>query len=159
VAVIRRCHDRRIHPDEEAPVSQTLNPYLNFRGQAADAMAFYASVFGGEPNAMTFREQGMTEGIEEGELDFIMHSQLETPAGFTLMVSDVPARMPFSPGSSISVSLSGDDHDALSGYYEKLAEGGTVLEPLTQAPWGDSFGMLSDRFGTTWLVNISAPAA
>jgi PhnB protein len=140
-------------------MTQTLNPYLNFRGRAAEAMAFYADVFGGEPNGMTFREQGMTDGIDEGELDWTMHSQLETPAGFTLMVSDVPTKMPLAEGSSISVSLSGDDHDALSGYFEKLSAGGTVVEPLTQAPWGDSFGMVADRFGVNWLVNISAPAA
>ncbi len=59
------------------------------------------------------------------------------------------------------MSLSGDaEADAeLRGYRERLAEGGTVLEPLVQAPWGDAFGMCTDRFGVTWLVNIAGPAA
>jgi PhnB protein len=138
-------------------MSQTLNPYLNFRGQAAEAIAFYASVFGGEPNIMTFADQGME--VPEAEKNWVMHSQIDTPAGFTLMVSDAPSHMELAEGSNISVSLSGDDSAALTGYWEKLAESGTVLEPLTAAPWGDSFGMLSDRFGTTWLVNISGAAS
>ena len=55
--------------------------------------------------------------------------------------------------------MSGDDEAELTGYWEKLAEGATIVEPLTQAPWGDHFGMLTDRFGVGWMVNISAPAA
>lgn len=57
--------------------------------------------------------------------------------------------------------MSGDDEAQLSGYYDKLVDGGTVLEPLSKAPWGDSFGMLVDRYGVQWLVNIagSGPSA
>ncbi len=63
--------------------------------------------------------------------------------------------MPTPTESNVSVSLSGDDEDLLTGWWEGLAEGATVIEPLTKAPWGDTFGMLTDRFGVTWLVNIS----
>jgi PhnB protein len=63
--------------------------------------------------------------------------------------------MELNQGSNISISLSGDDEAELTGYYEKLTEGGTVVEPLAKAPWGDSFGMAIDRFGIQWLVNIA----
>jgi PhnB protein len=64
--------------------------------------------------------------------------------------------MPYNPGDTISVSLSGDDETELRGYWDGLADGATVLQPLEKAPWGGSFGMLKDRFGVTWLVNINA---
>jgi len=74
-----------------------------------------------------------------------------------LMGSDTPNSMDYTSGSSISISLSGDDEAELTGYYEKLVDGGSVTEPLAKAPWGDSFGMAVDRFGTNWLVNIAGP--
>ena len=136
-----------------------LNPYLNFRRQAREAMDFYQSVFGGTLQQSTFAEFGMSQDPEDADL--IMHSQLTTDAGFTLMAADVPAHMELKEGSQISVSLSGDDEAQLSGYYDKLVEGGTVLEPLSKAPWGESFGRLVDRYGVQWLVNIagSGPSA
>ena len=84
-----------------------------------------------------------------------MHGMLEAPNGIVLMGADTPNGMDHTPGSAISVSLSGDDEAELRGYYDKLKEGGTETMPLEKAPWGDSFGMLRDRFGIDWLVNIS----
>jgi PhnB protein len=140
-------------------MASILNPYINFRSQAREAMDFYRSVFGGTLQQSTFAEFGMSQ--DPSDADRIMHSQLTTDAGFTLMAADVPAHMELKEGSQISVSLSGDDEAQLSGYYQKLAERGTILEPLAKAPWGDSFGMLVDRFGVQWLVNIagSQPSA
>jgi PhnB protein len=134
-----------------------LNPYLGFRDNAKQAMEFYRSVFGGELTMSTFAE--LNPRTEAGDQDKIMHAMLETPSGFVLMASDTPASMDYSPGNNFSVSLSGDDNDELTGYWEKLIVDGTVTEPLTTAPWGDSFGMCVDRFGVAWLVNITAPAA
>jgi PhnB protein len=138
-----------------------LNPYLNFRGDAKEALEFYHSVFGGELTVSSFADFGAND-VPEAERDQIMHGQLETSAGFTLMASDVPSHMEYAPGTNqYSISLSGpsDDDAQLRGYWQKLSEGGTVIEPLATAPWGDSFGMLTDRFGVTWLVNIAADAA
>lgn len=136
----------------------TLNPYLNFRASAREAMDFYQSVFGREVQRSTFADFQMAQ--DPADNDLIMHSQLQTPGGFTLMAADVPAHMDFTPGSAISISLSGDDEAELTGYWEKLVDGGTVVEPLNKAPWGDSFGMAVDRFGVQWLVNIAgAPQA
>jgi PhnB protein len=138
-----------------------LNPYLNFRGEAKEALEFYRSVFGGELTVSSFADLGM-EDVPEAERGFVMHGQLETPAGFTLMASDVPSHMEYVVGTNqFSISLSGpsDDDAQLRGYWQKLGEGASITEPLATAPWGASFGMLTDRFGINWLVNISADAA
>jgi PhnB protein len=136
-------------------VTSRLNPYISFSDNARQAMEFYRDVFGGELSVNTFGEMG---GAAPGDENKIMHAQLETPAGYTLMASDTPPGMPRSEGSSISVSLSGDDADDLRGWFTKLSEGGTVIMPLERQMWGDEFGMCVDPFGVQWMVNISQPA-
>lgn len=130
-----------------------LNPYLSFRDNAREAMEFYRSVFGGTLDVNTFEEFNASEDAGEG--DKIMHAMLEAENGITLMAADTPNNMEFRPGNNVSMSLSGDDDAELSGYFEKLSEGGTIREPLAEAPWGDKFGMLTDRFGIEWMVNIA----
>ncbi len=133
----------------------TLNPYLGFKDNAREAMEFYHSVFGGDLRSSTFKEFGAS--ADPSEDDLIMHAQLTTPNGLMLMGADTPERMPYNPGDTFSVSLSGgtEDDGLLREYWSKLSEGGQVLEQLQTAPWGDAFGMVRDRFGITWLVNIA----
>ena len=136
-------------------MSTVLNPYLTFRGRAREAMTFYQSVLGGQLDVMTFADMGGM-GVAEGESDLVMHSALSVPESVQLMGADVPSHM--DTGGDItngSISLSGDDAATLRGWFEKLAEGGTVTVPLEKAPWGDSFGMLTDRYGVDWMVNVS----
>jgi PhnB protein len=130
-----------------------LNPYLNFRDSARDALGFYHSVFGGDVSMMTYGQNGMPH--EPAEADKIMHGQLDAPGGMILMIADVPNSMPFSDGGNVSISLSGDDEAAMRGYWDKLLAGGQTTVPLEKAPWGDTFGMLTDKFGIAWLVNIA----
>ena len=132
----------------------TLNPYVNFRDEARAALAFYQSVLGGELTVSTFAEFGMNDMPESADL--IMHGQLETPAGFTLMASDTPPSMTFDEGGRITISVSGREEDELRGYWDGLADGATVTMPLEKAPWGDSFGQLTDRFGVNWMFNIGS---
>jgi PhnB protein len=136
-------------------VTSRLNPYISFADNARQAMEFYRGVFGGELALNTFGEMG---GAAPGDENKVMHAQLETPSGFTLMASDTPPGMPRSEGSSISVSLSGDDADDLRGWFTRLSEGGSVTMPLEKQIWGDEFGMCVDPFGVQWMVNISQPA-
>jgi PhnB protein len=133
-------------------MASRLNPYLSFESNARQAMEFYRDVFGGTLNINTFGEFGSPDSAEA---DKVMHAQLETDSGFTLMASDTPAEMQRNPGDNISISLSGDDADALRGYWEKLSDGGTVTMPLEKQMWGDEFGMCVDRFGVPWMVNIT----
>jgi len=134
-------------------MSSRLNPYLSFRDNAREAMEFYHGVFGGKLDMTTFKEFQASQ--DPAEDDKIMHAMLEAPNGMVLMGADTPMAMEYTPGNTISVSLSGDDEAELRGYYDKLREGGTEVMPMEKAPWGDSFGMLKDRFGVDWLVNIS----
>jgi PhnB protein len=134
-------------------MASRLNPYIQFDGTARAAMEFYQSVFGGDLSSNTFKEFGSGHGPEDDEK--LMHSQLETPDGFTLMASDTPQGMSYNPGENIAISLSGDD-EALRGYYEKLADGGKATVPLEKQMWGDEFGMVTDKFGINWMVNIAA---
>ena len=135
-------------------MTSRLNPYPNFRGQAREALDLYASVFGGTPVVSTFGEFGDTPpGVEA---DGVMHGQLDTPMGFTLRCSDLPSSMDLTVGDNITVSLSGDDAEALRGYWERLSDGGTILFTLERQMWGDEFGQCTDRFGVPWLVNITS---
>ena len=72
------------------------------------------------------------------------------------MGADTPSSMEYDPGARISMSLSGEDEAELRGYWDKLREGGAEVMPLEKAPWGDTFGMLRDKYGIDWLVNITA---
>jgi PhnB protein len=139
-------------------VSSRLNPYISFADNARQAMEFYRGVFGGELNVSTFGEFGGAGGPDGPDPEGIMHAQLETPSGYTLMASDTPPGMNITAGTNISVSLSGDDADALRGHFEKLSDGGSVTMPLEKQMWGDEFGMVTDPFGITWMVNVSQPA-
>ena len=132
-----------------------LNPYIGFTDNARQALEFYRSVFGGTLVMNTFGEYG-TEGEDA---DKIMHGQLETDKGYTLMGADTIAGMERDSGSSITISLSGDEGDDLRGYFEKLSEGGTVSLPLEKQMWGDEFGQCTDKFGVNWMVNIGQPQA
>ena len=133
-----------------------LNPYLSFTGNAREAMEFYRDVLGGELTLMTFAEGGGSD--DPNVADRIMHGQLETPSGYTLMGADAVEGTPGVAASGVQISLSGDASadEELSGYFAKLLDGGgTQIEPLVTAPWGDNFGMLTDRFGSMWMVNVA----
>ncbi|MHB1068052.1 MAG: VOC family protein [Candidatus Nanopelagicales bacterium] len=133
-----------------------LNPYLSFTDTARAAMEFYRDTFGGTLVLSTFGEYGQAGSPVE---HLIMHAMLETPSGFTLMASDTPPGMVLTPGSTIAISLSGDDEAELRGYWERLVAGGSVTTPLEPQLWGDTFGMCTDRFGIAWMVDITAAAA
>lgn len=137
-------------------MASRLNPYISFAGDARPAMEFYKEVFGGTLVVHTFGEYGPpgSEGADQ-----IMHGMLDTDSGFTLMGADTPPGMEHNPGTNVVVSLSGDAADELRGYWEKLSAGGTVSVPLEMQMWGDEFGACVDRFGISWMVNITQPPA
>ncbi len=135
-------------------MSSRLNPYISFAGNAREAMEFYQRVFDGSLTLNTFGEFGPPDAPGA---DKIMHGQLETDGGFTLMGADTPPGTEHQPGNNIAVSLSGDDAEQLRGYWAKLTEGGAVSVPLEPQMWGDEFGMCVDQFGIAWMVNIGQP--
>src|SRR5450759_4224688 len=125
-----------------------MNPYLNIRDKTREAMEFYKSVFGGQLDLGTFKDYHASQDPSEDEK--IMHAVLEAGNGISFMASDTPDRMEYQPGNNFSMSLSGEDEAELSGYFQKLAAGGTVTMPLAKAAWGDTFGIATDRFGISW---------
>lgn len=131
-----------------------LNPYLSFGTNAREAMSFYRDVLGGDLDISTFGQFG----AEPPVADQVMHASLETPSGMSLMASDTPPGMDSSAAGGFAISLSGDDESELRGYWDKLAEGGTVVMPLEVQMWGDLFGQVVDKFGVTWMVNIAGSA-
>ncbi len=138
------------------PVTSRLNPYLNFNGNAREAMEFYAAVFGGELNLTTFGELG----ADGPDADRVMHAMLRTDSGYVIMGADVPSTMAFQPMRGSSVSISGDDTDsaALHSYWTKLSSGGTTTMPMEKQAWGDEFGMCIDKFGIPWMIDIGEAA-
>ncbi len=134
-----------------------LNPYLNFKDNTRQAMEFYKTVFGGKLTMATFKEFHASQAPSEDNL--IRHAELHGDNDITFFASDTPNRMEYKPGTNFSMSLSGDNAAELKGYFDKLAAGGKVTMPLEKAAWGDTFGMVTDKFGVAWLVNIASPKA
>lgn len=134
-----------------------LNPYLSFKDNTREAMEFYKTVFGGKLEMNTFKDFHASQ--DPSEDNKIMHSVLEADNGIAFMASDTPDRMEYKAGNNYSMSLSGDNEAELRGYFEKLAAGATITMPLEKAIWGDTFGMLTDKFGVQWLVNIAGQKA
>ncbi len=137
-----------------------LNPYLQFDGSAREAMEFYHRVLGGELSMMTFGE-GMGE-TNPDQASKIMHSSLWVTQGVHLMASDVAPGMPMDVNGTVSLSsddAAGGDAETLSSWWENLTEDAEVTMALEQAPWGDHYGQLRDKFGVRWMVNIPATQA
>ncbi|MGY1667609.1 VOC family protein [Geodermatophilus sp. SYSU D00696] len=131
-----------------------LNPYLHFSGNAREAMDFYRSILGGHLEVMTFGDMGGGGGQYPD--DGVMHAFLRTDHGLELMASD--GHDPDAGGpDKVSLSLSGDDLEVLTRWFEALADGGAVDVPLKRQMWGDTFGQVTDRFGIRWLVNVATP--
>ncbi len=138
-------------------MANKLNPYLNFDGKTKEAMEFYKNALGGELHMTTFKEGNMSHKSSDDVK--IMHAELKTESGMTIMSSDVPEGWSNVVGDNVSLSLSGDGAEELQGYWEKLSEGGNIGQPLVEAPWGDKFGMFTDKFGIRWMVNIAGKKA
>jgi PhnB protein len=136
-------------------VPSVLNPYISFRDNARQALEFYQDVFGGKLNVNTF---GQYCDPNAPGSDNVMHGQLDTDNGFTLMAADTPPGMDFNEAAgNITISLSGDDEQELRGYWDKLSDGGTVTMPFEKQMWGDLFGMCTDKFGVPWMVDVVVP--
>lgn len=135
-----------------------FDAYLFFTSnKCKEAMEFYKSVFGGELTMQTYGK-GMPAEMMSGEMkahnDKIMHSLL-SGGDIRLMASDSTRDTEFGQ-SFISLSLSGEDEDKLKSLWDKLAETGEITMPLEKAPWGDTFGSVTDKFGIEWMMNINA---
>ena len=134
-------------------MNATLNPYLNFNGDTAEAMRFYQSVLGGELSIQTFGDAGVAQN--DSEKTRTLHAALRSD-GITLFASDGRPDQQVIFGDNAHLSLQGTDSEKLTGYFNGLATGGRVDMPLAKQFWGDTFGMLTDKYGVHWMVNIGS---
>lgn len=129
--------------------------HLNFRGDARAALTFYRSVFGGDIAVVTYGDAGDAQDLAGA--DQVMWGQVSAGSGFRVMAHDVPAGMPWDQGeNAFFVSLRGETSGEITAYRKKLSEGATVVRPLEPARWAPLYGMLRDRFGVTWVVDVAA---
>lgn len=129
--------------------------HLNFRGEARAALEFYQSVFGGELALFTYADAHNVR--DPSEADQLMWGQVAADSGFRVMAYDVPARMPWGRGeNSFFVSLRGETTQEVTALWDRLSVGATVQQPLAPAQWAPLYGMLQDRFGITWVVDVAA---
>ncbi len=128
--------------------------HLNFRGEARAALEFYQSVFGGELSAFTY-EDAHSVG-DPSEAQQIMWGQVIADNGFHVMAYDVPSSRSFERGDgSFFVSVRGESADEVAALWAKLSDGATVVQELGPAGWSPLYGMLSDRFGIVWVVDVA----
>ncbi len=141
--------------------------HLNFRGNARQALEFYHSVFGGNLMIATYAEFGAPKDTPNA--DKVVWGQVVADNGFQVMAYDVPSMEqssePATPstrrenGMTITqepffISLRGESVGEISALWEKLSASATVIEPIAQSPWAQLFGMLTDHFGVTWVVDV-----
>jgi PhnB protein len=135
----------------------TTTTHLNFRGNAGAALAFYQAAFDGQLTMVTYGQAGQAE--RDDQAGHVMWGQVTTDSGFRVMAFDVPASRPWHPGeNAVFVAVAGSSAADITGPWDKLMEGGTVLQPLAPAQWSPLYGMLTDRFGITWIISVAGQA-
>jgi PhnB protein len=150
-------------------MSITTTTHLNFRGDARAALEFYATVFGGQVTIATYGDFGMPK--EAPGADNVVFGQVETEDGFRVMAYDIPGQSGGSASAAGStrrengvtvtdqpffVSVRGETLDEVEAYWQKLSVGASIVEPLAASTWSPGFGMLTDGFGVTWILDVAA---
>jgi PhnB protein len=130
---------------------EAIVPYLNFNGNAAEALAFYSKALNGSVLfQQTFGESPMESPVDLK--DKIMHATFKA-GELTIMVSDCPPNVSVTTGTNVSLSLNFNDVAEIEKTFAALSEGSTITMPLQDTFWGARFGMLTDRFGINWMFN------
>jgi PhnB protein len=141
---------------------QQADIYLNLPGNALEALTFYETVFGSKiAMKMSFAEATFAGPVPDDKRHIIMHAALPITASVSLMVSDHfqgVSPSPFPRVDDLHISVVAADKAEADGAFALLSEGGKVVMPLANAPWGPYFGMCADRFGVQWMVSLPAPA-
>lgn len=133
----------------------TTTTHLNFRGEARQALEFYRSVSGGELTIVTYGDLDAAQ--EPAQADQVMWGQVLAPGGFHVMAYDVQAAKPFDRGqNSFYIALRSETAEETQALWDDLSDAATVIQPLGEAPWSASYGMLTDRFGITWVLDVES---
>lgn len=131
-----------------------VNAYLNFNGQCEEAFKFYEKVLGGKVDGMMkFEGTPAAEYAPAEWKDKVLHAQMKI-GNSVLMGADAPPGQ-YAEAKGTTIAVHPKTVEEAEKVFAALAEGGTVLMPLEKTFWADKFGMLTDRFGTPWLINCS----
>ena len=129
-------------------------PYLGFNGNCAEAVRFYERVLGGKLEVlMSGADSPAAAQMPKEFADRILHARLVLPGGGVLYAGDAPAHVPYEGIKGVSITLNYDTTAEAQKVFDALSAGGTVTMPMQPAFWARSWGMLTDRFGTPWIVN------
>ncbi len=130
----------------------TFTPHLYFDGTCAEAMTFYADLFGaGDLQIMRFSDASGETGLPSS--DRVMHAQFSA-GGHALMGSDVPPGTPYQPQTSVAITHTAPDTETGQVLFDRLADGGEVTMPFAPSFFAPAFGMVTDRFGTHWMIIV-----
>ncbi|WP_218220297.1 VOC family protein [Nesterenkonia sp. Act20] len=154
-------------------MSITTTTHLNFRGTARPALEFYRNIFGGHLTLATYADFGTPHDAPGA--DKVVFGQLESAEGFRVMAYDIPGQDPEDGGPAVGLtrrengatmtdqtfflSIRGDTLEEVASCWDLLSEGASIVEPLAASAWTPGFGMLTDKFGVTWVIDVAAPAA
>lgn len=139
----------------------TLNVYLNFDGNCKEAFEFYRSIFGGEFSYIgkygDMPEQEGMPALSEADRDKILHVGLPISQETILMGCDLIGSIggTFSQGNNFSISVNTDSKEEANRIFSALSEGGTITMPMADTFWNAYFGMLRDKFGVNWMLNVN----
>jgi PhnB protein len=146
--------------------------HLNFRGDARAALEFYQTVFGGHLTVIAYGDFGMPKELPDA--DKVVFGQVTADNGFRVMAYDVPSQAAPAAepaatttrengmtltGERFFVSVRGDTTEEVAALWDKLADGAGIIEKYGPSQWAPGFGMLTDRFGVTWILDVTAPYA
>ncbi|SDT79238.1 VOC family protein [Actinoplanes derwentensis] len=149
----------------------TATTHLNFHGEARQALEFYQSVFGGNLTAVAYSDFGMPKDLPDA--DKVVFGQVNAENGFSIMAYDTPSQSPAAAaptattrengltltGERFFISVSGETSDEVSALWDKLSSGAEIVEKFGPSRFAPGFGMLTDRFGVTWILQVTAPYA
>lgn len=128
--------------------------HINLRGTAREALEAWHSVFGGHLALVTYKDA--VNDFDPAQAEQIMWGQVVSENGFHVMAHDMPNAMDWSQGeNAYYVSVRGDTVEEISDYWKKLSQGSTVIVPLAASSWSPLYGMLKDRFGVTWVLDVA----
>lgn len=132
--------------------------HINLRGDARAALEHYASVFGGDVTVVTYRDAHAPG--DPAEADQVMWGQVVSADGFHVMAYDVPSSLPWEPGqNAYFVSVRSESAEEIAERWERLSADATVIVPLAPAGWAPLYGMLRDRFGVVWVLDVAVAYA